>query len=45
MNGIQQTPKRNLEEDQQKLAQMGRFNIAIQNIRLPKEISDKFKDM
>ena len=45
MNNIQQAPKRNLEEDQQKLAQMGRFNIAIQNIRLPKEISDKFKDM
>ena len=45
MNGIQHSPKRNLEEDQQKLAQMGRFNIAIQNIRLPKEITDKFKDM
>ena len=45
MNNIQQTPKRNLEEDQKKLAQMGKFNMAIQNIRLPKEITDKFKDM
>ncbi len=38
-------PKRNLEEEQDKLAQMKKFQISIQNIKLPKEMSDKFKDM
>ncbi len=38
-------PRRDLEEEQAKLAEMKKFQMAIQNIRLPKEISDKFKDM
>ena len=37
-------PKRNLEEEQAKLAQMKKFQISIQNIKLPKEIADKFKE-
>lgn len=36
---------RNLEEEQDKLAQMKKFQISIQNVKLPKEIADKFKDM
>lgn len=38
-------PKRNLEEEQDKLAQIKKFQMSIQNIKLPKEITDKFKDM
>lgn len=38
-------PQRNLEEEQEKLAQMKKFQMSIQHIKLPKEISDKFKDM
>ena len=37
-------PTRNLEEEQEKLAQIKKFHMSIQNIRLPKEITDKFKD-
>lgn len=36
---------RNLEEEQDKLAQMKKFQISIQHIKLPKEMSDKFKNM
>ncbi|MCD7779143.1 MAG: matrixin family metalloprotease [Candidatus Gastranaerophilales bacterium] len=36
---------RNLEEEQDKLAQMKKFQMSIQNIKLPKEIADRFKDM
>lgn len=37
-------PKRDLEDEQKKLAEMKKFQMSIQNIRLPKEISDKFKE-
>ncbi len=37
-------PRRNLEEEQEKLAQMKKFQMSIQNIKLPKEIADKFKE-
>ena len=37
--------KRDLEEEQAKLAQIKKFQMSIQNIRLPKEIADKFKEM
>jgi hypothetical protein len=36
--------KRDLEEEQAKLAQIKKFQMSIQNIRLPKEIADKFKE-
>lgn len=38
-------PKRDLEEEQAKLAELKKFQMSIQNIRLPKEIADKFKEM
>ncbi len=38
-------PKRNLEEEQAKLAEIKKFQMSIQNIKLPKEITDKFKEM
>ncbi len=38
-------PKRNLEDEQDKLAQMKKFQMSIQHIKLPKEIADKFKDI
>ncbi len=44
MNSIN-VPHRDLEEEQKKLAEMRKFQMSIQNIRLPKEITDKFKDM
>ena len=37
-------PKRDLEEEQAKLAEIKKFQMSIQNIRLPKEIADKFKE-
>jgi hypothetical protein len=37
--------RRDLEEEQAKLAQIRKFQMSIQNIRLPKEIADKFKEM
>ena len=37
-------PQRNLQEEQDKLAQIKKFHMSIQNIRLPKEIADKFKE-
>ena len=40
-----QIPSRNLEEEQAKLAEIRKFQMSIQNIRLPKEITDKFKDI
>ncbi len=36
---------RNLEDDQKKLEQIKKFHLSIQDIKLPKEIQDKFKDM
>ncbi len=42
LSGIN-NPTRDLEEEQEKLAQIKKFQVSIQNIRLPKEISDKFK--
>lgn len=44
MNSVK-TPQRDLEDEQKKLAEMRKFQMSIQNIRLPKEITDKFKDM
>lgn len=44
LNGIK-IPHRNLEEEQDKLAQMKKFQMSIQNIKLSKEITDKFKKM
>ena len=44
LNSIKK-PTRNLEEEQEKLAQMKKFHMSIQNVRLPKELADKFKDM
>jgi predicted Zn-dependent protease len=44
LNNIK-VPTRNLEEEQEKLAQIKKFQMSIQNIKLPKEITDKFKDM
>jgi hypothetical protein len=46
-NVIQNTSlkHRNLEEEQDKLAQMKKFEMSIQHIKLPKEIQDKFKKM
>ena len=35
---------RNLEEEQDKLAEIRKFQMSIQNVRLPKEIADKFKE-
>ena len=37
-------PQRDLEEEQDKLAQIKKFHMSIQNVKLPKEIADKFKD-
>ncbi len=37
--------KRDLEDEQALLARMKKFQISIQNVKLPKEIADKFKDM
>lgn len=37
-------PKRNLEEEQEKLAKIKKFQMSIQNVKLPKEIADKFKE-
>ncbi len=45
LKNIVQKPSRNLEEEQAKLAQINKFKLSIQNIKLPKEITDKFKDM
>lgn len=44
LNSIK-TETRNLQEEQDKLALMKKFQISMQNVRLPKEIADKFKDM
>ncbi len=44
LNSINYT-NRDLEDEQNKLAQMKKFQVSIQNIKLPKEITDKFKDM
>ncbi len=38
-------PTRNLEDEQKKLAEIKKFQMSLQNVKLPKEISDKFKDM
>ena len=38
-------PKRDLEEEQKKLAEIKKFQMSLQNVKLPKEIIDKFKDM
>ena len=38
-------PQRDLEDEQNKLAQMKKFQMSIQDVKLPKEIADKFKDM
>ncbi len=38
-------PKRDLEEEQKKLAEIKKFQMSMQNVKLPKEIIDKFKDM
>ena len=35
---------RDLEDEQAKLAQMKKFQMSIQDIKLPKEIADKFKE-
>lgn len=37
--------KRNLLEEQDKLAEIKKFQMSIQNIQLPKDIQDKFKKM
>ena len=37
-------PQRNLQEEQDKLAQIKKYHMSIQNIKLPKEIADKFKE-
>lgn len=37
-------PVRDLEDEQNKLAEIKKFHMSIQNIRLPKEIADKFKE-
>ncbi|MGM9994693.1 MAG: matrixin family metalloprotease [Candidatus Avigastranaerophilus sp.] len=37
-------PSRNLEEEQRNLAEIKKFQMSLQNIRLPKEITDKFKE-
>ena len=37
-------PKRDLEDEQKKLAEIKKFQMSIQNVKLPKEIADKFKD-
>ncbi len=36
---------RDLEDEQDKLAQIKKFQMSIQNVKLPKEIADKFKKM
>ncbi|MBQ9245866.1 matrixin family metalloprotease [bacterium] len=45
LNNINSAPKRSLEDDQKKLAQIKKFQLSIQNVKLPKELADKFKDM
>ena len=35
---------RDLEDEQVKLAQMKKFQMSIQDIKLPKDIADKFKE-
>ena len=45
LNNLNYKSSRSLEEDQKKLEQMKKFELSIQNVRLPKEIADKFKDM
>ena len=45
LEGINNQSDRTLEDDQKKLAQMKKFQLSIQDIKLPKEITDKFKDM
>lgn len=37
-------PSRNLEDEQDKLAKIKKFQMSIQNVKLPKEIADKFKE-
>ena len=44
LNSIK-NPQRDLEEEQKKLAQMNKFQLSIQNVKLPKELADRFKDM
>ena len=39
------TKTRNLQDEQDKLAQIKKFQMSIQDIKLPKEITDKFKEM
>ena len=36
-------PKRNLEDEQRKLAEIKKFQMSIQNVKLPKDMADKFK--
>lgn len=43
MNSIK-IPRRDLQEEQDKLAQIKKFQMSIQNIRLPKDIADRFKE-
>ena len=43
LNNIKR-PNRNLEEEQEKLAKIKKFQMSLQNIKLPKEIADKFKE-
>ncbi len=45
LNNLNIPPSRNLEDEQKQLAEMKKFQLSIQNIQLPKEIRDKFKDM
>lgn len=45
LNNLNRIPKRNLEDEQDKLAKMKKFQMSIQHIKLPKEIADKFKEM
>ena len=36
-------PQRDLQDEQDKLAQIKKFHMSIQNVQLPKDIADKFK--
>lgn len=44
MNSISSQPKRDLEDEQDKLAQIKKFQMSIQHIQLPKDIANKFKE-
>ena len=45
MKKIKNAPSRNLMEENANIADIKKFQVSFQDVKLPKELSDKFKNM